>query len=694
MKMKNNILNFLIILSFTILTSTVVFGIYYCCSYNYISTTGIYFKGLNSSEIGAVSAIGLNKKNEPIRNIGCYEQYRVSDDYIYKDWRRDFKFNDLINKIIILIPDSLHEKIDFIWFKSGINVYKCSGEEFRNSWSSKLNNTIYEYTVPESIVPSASLSEGFVCLIKSENFHIHSLRKLYIFLSLLLIIIISYRFRNITKSLIKTIWSNLINFFHKKTKRFKQLLVFCLGIVFVFLILEFSLRIFGYLHTKNNIDKQLSVSTIPTNSILCIGDSFTESIGSTKNNDYPSLLEKIINENDYSYSVINLGLSGKNTAQISMEMPYYIDVFNPKIAIILAGGANYWNYWGYQEESFISSLKTVKLFKLLFDNINYQNSKNRFNIDEYNQRRIHYKQSLIIDENALSPFILKIRSLVNSNKIESLDSCLENIELSEEDIYHLIAFSILTSKPTQLINNLDIKKLQNHKVRFLTTVYRNLLLNEQNDISIFPPEYNAIYLFAMQMIASEFSKEVMEKCLKLNPYFEDPYFHLSSLGEDKIIISNNYYKNRFSISDSIFYYKLLFGLDSETSIFNNSHIIESLDLNIKTAAIDQWVSNDIEKMVDICNQRKIQIVLMNYPTLNKSSISNSVNQVLSDFAIKNNIVFVNNTQLFDTITTDRLSYFISDGHCNDKGYMLMAQNIFKILVENKIIDKPKKENAQ
>lgn len=692
--MKNKVLSFLILLSFTTLISILGFGIYYCCSFNYISTTGIYIKGLNSTEIGAISAVGLNKKNEPIRNIGCYEQYRESDDYIYKDWIRDFKFNDLIDKIIIQIPDSLNEKIDFIWFKSGTNVFKCSGEEFRKNWVSKLKKSTYEYIVPENIVPAPSITEGFVCLLKSENFHIKFLRIFFLFLSIIVIFAIIFRFRTNIFNLIKKTWSKFIIFFHKRIRIFKHLFAFCLGIIFIFLILEFSLRIIGYFHNKNNIEKHLSISNISTNSILCIGDSFTESIGSTTNNDYPSQLGRIINEHGFNFPAINLGRSGKNSAQISMEMPYYIDVFNPKIAIILVGGANYWNYWGYKKVSFWSSLKTVKLFKLLFDNIQYQDNKNKFNIDEYNQRRIHYKQSLVIDEMTLSPFVLNIRSIVNSNKIESLDSCLKNLEFSEDDIYHLIAFSLLTDTPSQIINKLDINKQHSPKIKFFFAIYRKLILNEEIDFSVFPPEYYAVYLYSTQMKSSELKKDVLEQCIKLCPYFEDPYFQLSTLGNGKITIPSNYYKNRFSITDSISYYEMLFGLETEKSIFNHSHIIESLDLNIKTEAIDQWVSKDIEKMIEICNQQKIDIVLMNYPMLNKFSLSYSVNQILSNIAIKHNLPFVDNTQIFDTITTDRLSYFISDGHCSDKGYKLMAQSIFDILVKNKMVEKPKKENAK
>lgn len=692
--MKNRILDLIITFSLIILLLSLGLGIKYCCSFRYISTTGIYIKGLNFTEIGAVSAIGLNKKNETIRKINCFMQFRETDDYIYKNWRRDFKFYDLLDKIVIRIPDTLNNKVEFIWFKSGLNVYKCSGEEFRNKWVSKLNNSIYEYSVPENIFSSPSLTEGFFCLLKSENFYLKIFRRFFLFLSLFVIFILTYRFRTKVHILLKKTRLKLIKSFHKRITIFKNLFAFCLGIIFVFLILEFSLRIIGYFHTKNTIEKQLSTSNISTNSILCIGDSFTESIGSTTNNDYPSQLGRILIEHGFDFPVINLGRSGKNTAQISMEIPYYINTFNPKIVIILAGGANYWNYWGYQKESFWISLKTVKLFKLLFENIQYQGNKDKFNLDEYNQRRIHFKQSLALNKMVLSPFILKIRSIVNSNKIGSLDSCLENTILSKDDIYHLILFSILTNTPSQIINNIDLNKEQNSRVKFLIAIYRNLILDEDIDLSVFTPEYYAVYLFSTQLKSTEFSMEVLEQCVKLCPYIEDTYSQISNIEESKIKIPSNYYKNRFSISDSISYYKILFGLETEKSIFNNSLIIESLDLDIKTSAIDNWVSKDIEKIIEICNQRKIKILLMNYPMLNKSSISYSVNQILSDIAIKHNLPFVDNTMIFDTIETDRLSYFISDGHCSDKGYQLMAQNIFNTLLKNKLIEKQKRENAE
>ena len=41
----------------------------------------------------------------------------------------------------------------------------------------------------------------------------------------------------------------------------------------------------------------------------------------------------------------------------------------------------------------------------------------------------------------------------------------------------------------------------------------------------------------------------------------------------------------------------------------------------------------------------------------------------------------------DTIKLERNSYFISDGHCSDKGYRLMAQNLFTVIDRYHLLNK-------
>lgn len=684
--MRNKIIDFSLPFFLLILILIVGYGTFHCSSFNYNKTTGFYFQGLNSTQIGFVSSIGFDKKGEKNKEIYCFEQYRQNDKYIYKDWRKDLKYFNLINKITVYIPDTLVNKIEYVWFKSGRNIIKYTGSDFFKNWNLIINDSIFELSSPDNIIPESKLLDGLICFLKTDDFSIIRLRKKCYFLVLLIIIIGIYRCRNELLEALSTIFNKNRTYISKKKKIFTHLLSFFLGVILVFITFEISLRIIGYFHNKNNIEKQLNTNIKSTNSIICIGDSFTESFGSTSNNDYPSQLERIINkEQNIEFSVVNLGRSGKNTAQINIETPLYIEKFKPKIAILLAGSANYWNYWGYKKESFWNSLKTIKFIKLIVDNIRFENSKNIFDIDEYVRRRIHYKSSLEISNNKITPFISKLRAAHVLNNYSTIDSSYSKTQLSENNIRHLILFSLITKNKFQLLNNLNIDKQKNTQIRFLTTVYQNIMLGKSISYENFPPYYVALSLYLSQSKSEIYSKDILQKCILLNPYVEDFYFQLATINKSKIKTPNAYYQKRYCIQDSIYYYQTLFGINKNQPDTNIALISESLDLEIKTKKIGHWVANDIEKIIETCNQNGVKLILMNYPILHKTTLFYSVNQILSDIATKHNLPFVDNTQIFDTIATNRLSYFISDGHCSDKGYKLMARNIFKTMLDNNML---------
>lgn len=73
--------------------------------------------------------------------------------------------------------------------------------------------------------------------------------------------------------------------------------------------------------------------------ILALGDSLTEGVRVPENENYPSRLEKILNENGYEAKVINAGVRSETTAQILARLDKALDK-GPFNWVLLSAGAN------------------------------------------------------------------------------------------------------------------------------------------------------------------------------------------------------------------------------------------------------------------------------------------------------------------------------------------------------------------
>lgn len=652
----------------------------------YTETTGFYFEGLNSTQIGSVAASAYDNKNRPVRNLYCFEQYRSGDDYIFMPWRFDMVFYTGFQRIELLVPDSLVDRITAVYFKTGEIITRYSFDDFRKQWPHQCADGLCRFSSPETIAPPFRFVAAVQYVRHTSDITATTLRRCMYALVTLLCLLIALRFRVEFARLFSTMYCKGKALFVRYRKIFKPLLAFLLGTLFAFVLLEVSLRIIGYIHNQSHYNKQIDAATVSGNTIICAGDSFTESFGATEGNDYPAQLQKLLNHCDSNdLSVYNFGRSGKNTAQIALEIPLYIEKHKPRIIVLLAGGANYWNMWGYKKENFFERLRTVKFFKLIIGNLRKEKDKNTFNNDEYLQRRMHYAATLNIENQKHSPFI----AILRENNIDSLPMQLqrycENHSLSENETVALVFYAILRNKHSLVQPFISGEKAHSRRESFFIDLFMLLSQGKNFEIETYDAYYKANWYYLQGYIGDSFSEELLMKSLSQNPYNEDVYHQLFMM-EKKIGLPDDYRENRFSLADTVSYYKALLALSNTEASFNHSNIIEVFDRSTPTANIDRWVEADLLKVIDLCARSGVQLVLMNYPMRSHAGISYTSNAVLRNIAKQHNIPFVDNEMLFDTITQNRNSYFISDGHCSDKGYHLMAMNLLYVLQQHKLID--------
>lgn len=92
------------------------------------------------------------------------------------------------------------------------------------------------------------------------------------------------------------------------------------------------LAIIGY-----NILNSKPITNYPSSGtdIVAFGDSLVQGVGSTKGNDFISILSKKIGK-----PIVNLGVSG-NTTRDGISRLSELDKYNPKVVILLLGGNDY-----------------------------------------------------------------------------------------------------------------------------------------------------------------------------------------------------------------------------------------------------------------------------------------------------------------------------------------------------------------
>jgi len=81
----------------------------------------------------------------------------------------------------------------------------------------------------------------------------------------------------------------------------------------------------------------LSIDEKKERIILALGDSLTAGNGVEREFNYPNQLEFLLQEEGYTYTIVNAGNSGDTSAQVLDRAPFYVDQ-NPEIVLLVVGG--------------------------------------------------------------------------------------------------------------------------------------------------------------------------------------------------------------------------------------------------------------------------------------------------------------------------------------------------------------------
>ncbi len=661
----------------------------------FIDTLGFYFDGIDADDPDLITCYGKYKENVVKTQIYCFQQYRSSEKYIYEPWRNDFKFSCKVENIVLELPDSIWNKINTIWFKNGDFVIKYTKEQMMQDWSIQEKNSTIRFCSNEKQIKKNSFKSGLDLFLSSS--HILGIKNKYLLYAQMLILSLILVF--IFKNIFYTLFLKFTFFLKTKISRHKSfwtnLFASFTGIVTIFLILELSLRIVGYIHEKNNIIQNYKLAENADKVVICLGDSFTEGFGSSKGNDYPSVLNNLIQgEFGEEYQTINLGQSGKNTTQIREEFNLYLENHTPELVILMAGSANYWNYYGFEDNGkFLYNIRTFKLIKLLYNNI-FNNSKNinelsanknLFNKDFYHERRENFAYKCDTSFNLKT--ISKFQRYIN-NQIpicDYADSLFRSNNIDETEIRELIYYSWITKTNIVFPNSID-SRISKDLLQLLT-LYR---LNDLNPTSVNQFEnayYRAMYFYVLSLRSSKKAKaNYLYLAIAQCPYLEDAYFDLYSSGHFTPYLPIDFKQKAICIKDTLSLYNRKFRLPNYNTTANKVHIKENLNLDINTNKINQWAEVDLEDIINQCRKKGVKLILMTYPYKYKNPLYEPINGVIEQLSVRYSIQLIDNYTVFKNLDNQK-EYYVSDGHCSDKGYVFIANQVFNLIIDKKILDK-------
>jgi tetratricopeptide (TPR) repeat protein len=461
-----------------------------------------------------------------------------------------------------------------------------------------------------------------------------------------------------------------------------------LGFITILIIIEIILRIIGVSYeTKSTEESKSGYQKQSDYTILSIGDSFTRGMGAPMGKDFSSQLEILLNQNSQKkYRVINGGLSGANSSQILKLLQSKIDAAKPDLMILLVGGANTWNFWGLDTTSteggaswftdIIYRIRIFKLTKLFINNIKNKmeneeisNGKAFLEPEKFQETLNQFKSAIANNpKNGLAyyqmgAYYMRERKLDDAVKLFN-----EGIQADPREERNYVGLAACD----QMVGNMnDAIKWINKGMEINPSN-----LNFHNQLCMF---YNYLGDYEQQLKWAMIA-------IKMNPSIGNFYRFIQMLPPEfaqqknaeigeflkQYPPSNN--QRMLPFEHPCFY------------DYSMSEVSRNLDEN--DAKILKWVKSDLDKIIDMCKSQGIKVLIQNYPLRRKENfwVKNvaPVNKVLYEVSQTYNIPFVDNQRMFYSLG-NQLDYYLEplggSEHCNDKGYALMAKDLYDEIIK-------------
>jgi len=480
------------------------------------------------------------------------------------------------------------------------------------------------------------------------------------------------------------------------------------GVVFALVVLEIALRLLGSMHAREHAETWAVEETGRPEGcerlVLCVGDSWTEGIGAAVGNAYPDQLERLLDADPATADVcvVNRGRSAQNTALMLESLHGQIEALHPDLILVLCGHANQWNFHGgadylRQHTAWAGPLDALA----------------RIRVFQLGQALWYFgRRGEEIPRRAAPPEppTAEVRGLALP-----VDADVEEAYASAEDPEELTWFYRDHEEFDRALAVLDLcvgDRVPGRAGCFDLDSAPDLEPDDREElVSLFAHRAQVHFLAydtdraaACITLAEAAHPERFDTLVQIAEY------HALAHRDDEALTWYRAAMSHYSPSDPLDLgtcsdiARTLFQADlhAEAEAFFVGAAVTSdcarefaaiarartrTDTGGWESAMMAWAAADIAEVVRLGRAAGADVVLHDYPALYEPYASHAAahTRLMEGIARDHDVVFVSHREVFDDLvarTGSRAPYFASDGHCNDRGYGVMAGTLHRALGES------------
>ncbi len=452
-----------------------------------------------------------------------------------------------------------------------------------------------------------------------------------------------------------------------------RIAAFAAGTCAILLVLEVALRIVGLVQVQR-IRAETADEGGAGTTILCLGDSYTHSPGVDRERTYPAQLEQLLNDRagDDTFRVINKGQNGQNTSTLLDDLVDNLDLYQPRLVILMTGGANTWDYYGYHEfqrgagwgSRARDLLHRVRIYR--FARLAYLDATSRWEFsavsDEMEEQGDEGGPEGPSGEGlAVDPDSLFCTEACRERAIQAD----EHLRLAEYDKAAEGYQAALEECPDHAIlhSYAGLVCLETHR-------YEEALIHMERAVEL-GPEYAALYdRLARAYRTLDRREEAMSALIR---GLETPDCDYNAREKKRLLNHVLEYAEQPESAD----YRLAVDLLQEAAVDRPAmagYLEQMLAYEDVGTGVCEWVAADIGTVARTCRERGIGLVLMNYPLRYPSEWWSMYGEI----AREHDLPFVDNERTFAGLGP-RDAYFFPDGHCNERGNEAIARNALEVV---------------